>query len=117
MHRLPSRFSGSAAKYIESKLERMGLRPAGPRSSEIGRGSGFRLDDGEEKRFEQIGLELGTNLPKSNLAHPWAGSGYRLPRREFELPYSISLFRTTEAHAIKKSVEKRRAMMSTGSVE
>lgn len=64
--RLPSRFSGSAAKHIESKLQRMGLRPAGPRSSAIGRGSVFRLDDGEEKRFERIGFDLGTNLPKSS---------------------------------------------------
>jgi menaquinone-dependent protoporphyrinogen IX oxidase len=60
--KLPSRFSGSAAKYIESKLVRMGLRPARQRSSAIGRGSDFKLDDGEEKRFEQIGLELGTDL-------------------------------------------------------
>ena len=64
--RLPSRFSGSAAKYVESKLQRMGLRPAGLRSSAIERGSVFRLDDGEEKRFERIGLELGTNLSKSS---------------------------------------------------
>jgi flavodoxin len=64
--KLPSRFSGSAAKYIESKLERMGLRPAGQRSSAIGRGSVFKLDDGEEKRFELIGFELGTNLTKSS---------------------------------------------------
>jgi len=64
--KLPSRFSGSAAKYIESKLERMGLRPAGPRSSAIGRGSVFKLDNGEEKRFESIGFELGTNLTKSS---------------------------------------------------
>jgi flavorubredoxin len=64
--KLPSRFSGSAAKYIESKLARMGLRPAGPRSSAIGRGSDFKLDDGEEKRFELIGFELGKNLTKSS---------------------------------------------------
>ncbi len=64
--RLPSRFSGSAAKYIESKLERMGLRPAGPRSSAIGRGSAFKLDDGEEKRLESIGFERGKNLTKSS---------------------------------------------------
>lgn len=64
--KLPSRFSGSAAKYIESRLERMGLRPVGLRSSAIGRGSVFALDEGEEERFEQIGLELGTNLPKSS---------------------------------------------------
>jgi flavodoxin len=68
--KLPSRFSGSAAKYIESKLERMGLRPAGPRSSAIGRGSVFRLDDGEEKRFESIGFELGKNLAKSGQTAP-----------------------------------------------
>ncbi len=66
--KLPSRFSGSAAKYIESKLEHMGLRPAGTRSSAIGRGSVFTLDDGEEKRFEQIGLELGTYLTKPSWA-------------------------------------------------
>ncbi|MGD0476821.1 MAG: flavodoxin domain-containing protein [Nitrososphaerales archaeon] len=64
--KLPSRFSGSAAKYIESKLEHMGLRPAGQRSSAVGRGSVFKLDDGEEKRFELIGFELGTNLTKSS---------------------------------------------------
>jgi flavodoxin len=64
--KLPSRFSGSAARYIESKLERKGLRPAGPRSSAIGRGSVFKLDDGEEKRFELIGFELGANLTKSS---------------------------------------------------
>ncbi len=64
--KLPSRFSGSASEYIESKLERMALRAAGPRSSAIGRGSVFRLDDGEEKRFERIGFELGTNPTKSS---------------------------------------------------
>jgi len=63
--KLPSSFSGSAAKYIESRLVRLGLRPAGPRSSAIGRGSVFRLDEGEEKRFERIGLELGTELNRS----------------------------------------------------
>jgi len=62
--KLPSRFSGSASKYIESKLVQMGLRPAGPRSSAIGRGSVFKLDDGEEERFEQIGQDLGKNLSK-----------------------------------------------------
>jgi len=60
--KLPSRFSGSAAKYIESRLEHMGLRPIGTRASAIGRGSVFALDSGEEARFEQIGFELGANL-------------------------------------------------------
>ncbi|MDA4124359.1 MAG: flavodoxin family protein [Thaumarchaeota archaeon] len=60
--KLPSHFSGSAAKYIESQLERMGLRVALPRSSAIGRGGEFKLDQGEEERFEKIGIELGTLL-------------------------------------------------------
>lgn len=60
--RLPSRFSGSAAKYIESRLEKMGLRAVAQRTSAIGRGSTFKLDDGEETRFEGIGLELGMGL-------------------------------------------------------
>lgn len=60
--KLPSRFSGSAAKYIESRLEQMGLRAVAQRSSAIGRGSTFKLDDGEEKRFEEIGLELGMGM-------------------------------------------------------
>jgi len=62
--KLPSRFSGSAAKYIESKLEHIGLQPARPRSSAIGRGSVFKLDEGEERRFEKIGLELGADMNK-----------------------------------------------------
>jgi flavodoxin len=68
--KLPSRFSGSAAKYIESRLEGMKLKIAAPRSSAIGRGSEFKLDEGEEKRFEQIGLELGKSMMKSGQALP-----------------------------------------------
>jgi len=60
--KLPSRFSGSAAKYIESRLEKMGLRAAAQRSSAIGRGSTFKLDEGEEVRFEGIGVELGRGI-------------------------------------------------------
>lgn len=63
--KLPSRFSGSAAKYIESQLERMGLRAAAPRSSAIGRGGEFKLDEGEEERFEGVGFELGNLLKKT----------------------------------------------------
>jgi flavodoxin len=68
--KLPSRFSGSAAKYIESRLDGMKLTEAAPRSSAIGRGSEFKLDEGEEKRFEQIGLELGENMTNSGQARP-----------------------------------------------
>jgi flavodoxin len=60
--KLPSRFSGSAAKYIQARLEKMGLKPFAERTSAIGRGNEFKLDEGEEKRFEDIGLDLGRNL-------------------------------------------------------
>ena len=63
--KLPSKFSGSAARYIESKLEGMGMKSAGPSASAIGRGSVFKLDDGEEQKFEEIGFELGSRLLKS----------------------------------------------------
>ena len=64
--KLPSRFSGSAAKYIESRLEQIGLQELAQRSSAIGRGSTFKLDEGEEKRFEEIGMELGRSLSRQN---------------------------------------------------
>jgi flavodoxin len=60
--KLPSRFSGSAAKYIEAKLLQLGMDPAAERSSAIGRGSDFRLDEGEEDRFVRVGEMLGTTL-------------------------------------------------------
>ncbi len=64
--KIDSRFSGSAAKYIESTLVRLGLRIPVPRESAIvsttrtsGGISGAVLRDGEEDRFRSIGLELG----------------------------------------------------------
>lgn len=62
--KLPSRFSGSAAKYIESRLLRMGLHEIAERSSAVGRGSEFRLDEGELERFERLGEELGIALAR-----------------------------------------------------
>jgi flavorubredoxin len=60
-----SRMSGSAAKFIEEKLKNLGLEIITPRESAIVFGmnekeGGAILKEGEETRFEQIGLRIGT---------------------------------------------------------
>jgi flavorubredoxin len=60
-----SGLSGSAAKFIEEKLKNMGLEIIAPRESAIVFGmnekeGGAILKEGEETRFEQIGLRIGT---------------------------------------------------------
>ncbi len=65
--KLDSRLSGSAAKYIEKQLENLGLQIVAPRESAIVFGvkkeeGGAKLRDGEEKRFEQTGKQVGTAL-------------------------------------------------------
>ena len=59
--------SGSAAKFIEKELKKLGLEVIAPHESAIvvtlkerGATSGATLKEGEEKRFEQIGLQVGT---------------------------------------------------------
>lgn len=60
--------SGSAAKHIETELKKLGLEIVVPRASAIVRGvtgkpfEGAWLKEGEEKRFEQIGLQVGAAL-------------------------------------------------------
>ncbi|HJS69150.1 MAG TPA: hypothetical protein VJ730_06980 [Nitrososphaera sp.] len=74
--KLDSRFSGSAAKYIENELVNQGLRIIAPRESAIvssikERGAivGARLKEGEEKRFEEVGRRVGTaTLQSAGLA-------------------------------------------------
>ena len=56
--------SGSAAKYIEKRLEELGFKIFAPRASAIVSG-GMKdnvLRDGEEARFERIGDEIGSAL-------------------------------------------------------
>lgn len=57
---------GSGAKFVEKELKSLGLLRIAPRESAIvftgGTTSGARLKEGEEKRFEQIGLRVGTAL-------------------------------------------------------
>jgi flavodoxin len=65
--KLDSRFSGSAAKFIEKELSNKGLQTIAPRESALVFGvkkeeGGARLKEGEEKRFEQIGIQVGTAL-------------------------------------------------------
>jgi len=67
--KLDWRFSGSAAKFIERELSNLGFRIIAPRESAIvltlkerGAITGARLKEGEEKRFEQIGTQVGTAL-------------------------------------------------------
>jgi flavorubredoxin len=60
-----SHMSGSAAKFIEEKLKNLGLEIIAPRESAIVFGmnekeGGAILKEGEETRFEQIGLRIGT---------------------------------------------------------
>ena len=65
--KLDSRFSGSAAKLIEKELKNLGLQIIAPRESAIVFGvkkeeGSARLKEGEEKRFEQVGLKVGSTL-------------------------------------------------------
>ena len=70
--KLDWRFSGSAAKFIEKELNNLGLQIIAPRESaivfslkETGEITGARLKEGEEERFEQIGLQVGTMTAQS----------------------------------------------------
>jgi flavorubredoxin len=71
--KLESRFSGSAAKFIEKKLAERGLYIIRPRASAIVVGQKAKtaqvgeatLKEGMEALFESIGKELGTLLQKA----------------------------------------------------
>jgi flavorubredoxin len=65
--RVDSRLSGSAAKFIEKELKSQGLQIVSPLESaivfalkEMGTITGAKLKEGEDKRFEQVGLYVGT---------------------------------------------------------
>jgi len=65
--KLGAPLSGSAAKFIEKELKSMGFQIIAPRESAIvfggkGKEGGMRLKEGEEKRFEQVGTQVGTAL-------------------------------------------------------
>jgi flavorubredoxin len=67
--KVDSRLSGSAAKLIEKELKSQGLQIVAPHESaivfalkEMGTITGAKLKEGEDVRFKQIGLQLGTEL-------------------------------------------------------
>ncbi len=62
--KLDNRLSGSAAKYIESRLREMGLEILEPRKSAIVTGGtkASTLNPGEEESFERLGQEIGRQL-------------------------------------------------------
>jgi flavodoxin len=65
--KLDAPLSGSAAKFIEKELKNLGLQIVLPRESAIVFGvkkeeGSMRLKEGEEKKFEQIGAQVGTAL-------------------------------------------------------
>ncbi len=70
--RLDSRFSGSATKFIQKKLEEIGVEMIKPRESAIvigqkakdAQAGGATLKEGMENRFESIGKDLGNLLQK-----------------------------------------------------
>ena len=65
--RVEWRLSGSGSKYIEKELKNLGLIPVIPRESAIvftirenSQFTGSTLKEGEERRFQEIGVKLGT---------------------------------------------------------
>ena len=65
--KLDAPLSGSAARFIEKELKSAAVQIITPRESAIVFGvkkeeGGMRLKEGEEKRFEKIGLRVGTAL-------------------------------------------------------
>ncbi len=68
--KIDSRLSGSAAKYIEKRLEELNIKMVRPRASAIV--SGGTKDNvlvaGEEARFEEIGDEVGAVVAKLAVA-------------------------------------------------
>ena len=65
--RLGAPLSGSAAKFIEKELKHLGLQIIAPRESAVVFGvkkeeGSMRLKEGEEKKFEQAGTQVGTAL-------------------------------------------------------
>ena len=65
-----SAFSGSAAKYIEKRLEAFGMKIIRPRQSAIVGKTEGPLEEGEMEAFEKIGYEIGNTMTKDEKAVP-----------------------------------------------
>ena len=62
--RFGSRLAGSAAKFIEKKLETIGLNIIKPRQSAIVEKTEGPLEEGEMEAFERTGYEIGNTIGK-----------------------------------------------------
>jgi flavorubredoxin len=62
--RFGSRLAGSAAKYIEMRLEELGMNIVMPRRSAIVLKTEGPLEEGEMEAFEKVGFEIGNTLRK-----------------------------------------------------
>jgi flavorubredoxin len=63
--RFASRLSGSASKYIEGRLSRLGMEIVRERQSAIVKKSEGPLEEGEPETFDRIGFQIGTHLTKT----------------------------------------------------
>ena len=59
-----SRLSGSAAKFIEKRLEELGIKIIRPRQSAIVEKTEGPLEEGEMEAFERTGFEIGSATSK-----------------------------------------------------
>ena len=66
--RFGSRLAGSAAKFIEKKLETIGLNIIKPRQSAIVEKTEGPLEEGEMEAFERTGYEIGNTITKEEKA-------------------------------------------------
>jgi flavorubredoxin len=62
--RFGNRLAGSAAKFIEKKLETIGMNIIKPRQSAIVEKTEGPLEEGEMEAFERIGYEIGNTMSK-----------------------------------------------------
>ncbi len=60
-----SRLSGSASKYIEGKLAKLGMEIVRERQSAIVKKSEGPLEEGEPETFDRIGFEIGSKFTKT----------------------------------------------------
>ena len=60
-----SRISGSASKYIENKLSKLGMEIVKHRQSAIVKKTAGPLKEGEPETFDRVGFEIGTSLTKA----------------------------------------------------
>ena len=67
--KLDSRFSGSASKFIEKKLEEMGMVIVRDRQSAIVKGGEGPLETGGIEAFERIGFDIGNMLERTVPSH------------------------------------------------